>query len=149
MVRRQLHPNWTAIYDDQEAASEEERATRKELFVGHGEDAIPAGRRLIEEIFLAAFPIGAGWAVAGPFVQNGLERVLRVFPAALAVELMGLLEKIETVTHFPRGAVNGVFRGAADEFVDGHRLELAFHADEIELAKDEAVVLGGGIRGFV
>ena len=78
MVRRQLHPNWTAIYDDQEAESEKERAMRQALFVGHGEDAIPAGRRLIEEIFLAALPIGAGWAVVGPPIENGLERFLGV-----------------------------------------------------------------------
>src|SRR5712691_6569611 len=134
MVRRQLHPNWTAIYDDQEAASEEERAKRQALFVGHGEDAIPAGRRLIEEIFLAALPIGEGGAVIGPLVQNGLERVLRVLPAAPAVELVGLLKKVDALTHFVRGAVSGIFRSAADEFVNGYRLELA---------------LGGGIRGFV
>jgi hypothetical protein len=29
------------------------------LFVGHGEDAVPAGGRLLEEIFLAALPVGA------------------------------------------------------------------------------------------
>src|SRR6266446_1691023 len=97
------------------------RPTRKALFVSHGEDAIPAGRRLIEEIFLTALP----------------------------VELMGLLEEIEASTYFVRGAVNRVFGGAADEFVDGNRLELAFYADEIEFAKDETVILGCGIRGFV
>src|SRR5882762_2172549 len=125
------------------------RGTGQALFVSHGENAIPAGRRLIEEIILAALPIGAGRAVAGPFVENGLERFLRVFPAALAVEFMGPLEEIETVTHFARGAVNRVFSGAADEFVNGNRLEFAFHADEIEFAEDVAIVLGGGIRGFV
>src|SRR5260370_7963993 len=102
--------------------SADEWATRQVIFVGQGEDTIPAGRRLIEEIFLAALPIGAGWAVVGPFVQNGLERVLRVFPAAPAVELMGLLEKMDTVTHFVRGAVHRVFRVPATQFVDGHRL---------------------------
>jgi len=70
-------------------------------------NAIPAGRGLIEEIILAALPIGAGRAVAGPFVENGLERFLRVFPAALAVEFMGPLEEIETVRTSP-GAVNRV-----------------------------------------
>src|SRR5260370_42083127 len=126
-----------------EGRSEEECAARKALFVGNGEDAIPAGRRLIEEIFLAAFPIGAGWAVIGPLVQNDLERFLRVFPAALAVEFMGLLEEIEAGAHFVRGTVNRVFSGAADEFVDRDRLKLAFHAYEIEFAKDVAIVLGG------
>jgi hypothetical protein len=43
------------------------------LFVGHGEDPVPAGRGLIEEVFLASLPIGAGRAVLGPLVQNGLE----------------------------------------------------------------------------
>src|ERR1700704_5119360 len=143
MVRRQPHPNWTAIYNDREAMSKEEFATRQVLFVGHGEDAVPTGRRLVEEIFLAALPIGAGWTVIGPLVQNGLEGVLCVLPVSLAVELMGLSKKIGAHTHFVWGAVNRVFGGAADEFVDGHRLELAFHADEIEFAKDEAVVLGG------
>src|SRR6266403_2008355 len=125
------------------------RPTRKALFVSHGEDAIPAGRRLIEEIFLTALPIGAGRAVIGPLVENSLEGFLGVFPAALPVELMGLLEEIEASTYFVRGAVNRVFGGAADEFVDGNRLELAFYADEIEFAKDETVILGCGIRGFV
>src|SRR6266436_6246079 len=125
------------------------RPTRRALFVSHGEDAIPAGRRLIEEIFLAALPIGAGGAVIGPLVQNGLEKVLRVLPAAPAVELVGLLKKVDALTHFVRGAVSGIFRSAADEFVNGYRLELALDADEIELAEKEAVALGGGIRGFV
>ena len=62
---------------------------------------------------------------------------------------MGPLEEVEPVAHFVRGAVNRVFGGAADEFVDGNRLELAFYADEMEFAKEEAVVLGGRIRGFV
>src|SRR5258708_39230572 len=53
-----------------------------------------------------SLPIGAGWAVVGPLVQNDLERFLRVFPAALAVEFMGLLEEIEAGAHFVRGAVN-------------------------------------------
>src|SRR5437016_9541892 len=123
MVRRQLHPNWTAIYDDQEAMGEEERAMRQALFVGHGEDAIPAGRRLIKEIFLAALPIGAGRAVFGPAVENRLKRFLGVFPATLPIELPGLLEEIEASTHFLRGTVNRVFGGAADEFVDADRLE--------------------------
>ena len=88
---------------------EEERAMRQALFVGHGEDAIPAGRRLIEEIFLAALPIiGAGWAVVGPPIENGLERFLGVLPSAFPVELMGPLEEIEPVVHFVRGAVNRV-----------------------------------------
>src|ERR1700730_320228 len=108
--------------DDGEGRRKEECAMQQALFVGHGEDANPAGRRLIEEIILAAFPIGAGWAVVGPLVENGLERLLRVFPAALPVEFMGPLEEIDTVTHFVRRAVNRVFSGAADEFVDGNRL---------------------------
>jgi len=83
-------------------------ATRKALFVGHSENAVPSGRRLIEEIFLTALPIGAGWAVIGPLVENGLERFLGVFPAALSVEFMGPLEEIEASTYFVRGAVNGV-----------------------------------------
>src|SRR6202140_3131980 len=122
---------------------------RKALLVGHGEDAIPAGRGLVEEIFLAALPIGARWAVIGPTIENGLERFLGFFPTALPVQFMGLVEEIEASAYFVRGAVNRVFGGAADEFVDGNRLELAFHADEIEFAKDETVVLGGRIRGFV
>src|SRR5260370_2839533 len=84
-----------------EGRNEEMGAARKALFVGHGEDAIPAGRRLIEEIFLAAFPIGAGWAVVGPLVQNDLERFLRVFPTSLPVEFMGLSEEIEAGGPFP------------------------------------------------
>src|SRR5260370_7612381 len=92
-----------------EGRNEEMRAARKALFVGHGEDAIPAGRRLIEEIFLAAFPIGAGWAVVGPLVQNDLERFLRVFPPALPVEFMGLLEEIEAGGALVHGRLKPVF----------------------------------------
>src|SRR6202521_4642631 len=132
------HPNWTANRDDAEGLQGEGCATWQVLFVGHGEYPVPAGRRLIEEIFLAAFPISARRAVIGPLVQNGLERFLGVFPAALAVEFMGRLEELEAVTHFVRGAVNRVFRGAANKFVDGHRLELAFYTNEIQFAKDVA-----------
>src|SRR5258708_18730764 len=56
-----------------------------------------------------SLPIGAGWAVVGPLVQNDLERFLRVFPAALAVEFMGLLEEIEAGAPLLPGAVDRAF----------------------------------------
>ena len=136
MVRRQLHPNWTAIYDHQEAVGEEERAMRQALFVGHGEDAIPAGRRLIEEIFLAALPIGAGRAVFGPPVESDLERFLGVSPAAFAVELMGLFEQIQAAAHFVRGAVNGVFSRAAENSVYGTPEEVRTRLDLFQQARE-------------
>jgi len=62
---------------------------------------------------------------------------------------MGLMEEVEAMANFVRSAVDGTLRGTADELVDAHRLELAFHANEIELAENEAVALGGGVRSFV
>src|SRR5713101_7089730 len=79
------------------------------------------------------------------FVGHGED----AFPAALAIELMGLTEEVEAVANFVWSAIDGALRGKADEFEDGYRLELAFHANEIEFAEDEAVVLDGGVRGFV
>src|SRR5580692_5363618 len=112
--------------------------------MGHGKDAVPAGRRFIEEIVLTALPVGPRGAVVGPLVQNGLEGFLRVFPATLAIELVGLAKNLDTLAHFFGSPVSGILRGAADEFVDGDGLEFAFHANEIKLAKEEAVGLGGG-----
>src|SRR5712691_12557568 len=149
MSHARTHPNWTPIHGERDEARLGNCATWVTLFVGHCEDAGPARRRLIEEIFLAPLPIRTRGTVIGPFVQNVLERFLRVFPAALAIELMGLMKEVEAVTNFVRSAVDRVLRGATNEFVDGHRLELAFHANEIELEEDEAVVLHGRVGGFV
>src|SRR5713226_10124132 len=100
------------------------------LLVGHGEDAVPPGWRFVEEIFLAALPIGAGWTVVGPFVQNDLERSLRVLPTALAVELVGLLKEGDALAHFAWGAISRVLRSAANKLVDGHRSEE--HTSELQ-----------------
>src|SRR6267154_4655333 len=132
-----------------ERTKEGSKTARQTLLVGHGEDAVPPGWRFVEEIFLAALPIGAGWTVVGPFVQNDLERSLRVLPTALAVELVGLLKEGDALTHFAWRAISRVLRGAANKLVDGHWLELAFHADEVEFAKDVAVVPGGEVGSFI
>ena len=62
---------------------------------------------------------------------------------------MSLVKEVEALTHFVWGAINRVFRGAANEFVDGHWLKLALHADEVKFAKDVTIFLGGRIGGFV
>ncbi len=117
--------------------------------MGHGEDAIPAGRRFVEEVVLTALPVRTRGAVIGPLVQDDLKRFLRVFPPALTVEFVSLAKELKTLAHFFCRSVGGILRGAADEFIDDDWLELALHADEIEFAKKEAVVLGGGVAGFV
>jgi len=61
---------------------------------------------VLEEIFLAALPIGAGWTVVGPFVQNDLERFLCVLPAAACVELVGLVERGECAGPLVWRAIN-------------------------------------------
>ncbi len=64
----------------------------------HGEDAIPGGGRLVEEIVLAAFPIHARRAVVGPTIEDGLEGVLGLGPLALEVEVAGLGESLQSAT---------------------------------------------------
>jgi hypothetical protein len=51
--------------------------------VSHRKNAIPVGRRLVEKIFLAAFPVSAGRAFVWPLIENGFERRLCVEPATL------------------------------------------------------------------
>src|SRR5260370_16546451 len=148
MSHARSHPNWTPIQGEREESREDNCVTRLTLFVGHREDAMPAGRRLIEEVFLAPLPIRARGTIIGPFVQNALERFLSVFPAALAIELMGLTEEVEAVANFVWSAIDRALRGKADEFEDGYRLELAFPANEIRFWEVEAVVLHGSAGCF-
>src|SRR5260370_13424380 len=113
MSHARTHPNRRTIHGERDEAREENCVTRLTLFVGHREDAIPAGRRLIEEVFLAPLPIRARGTIIGPFVQNALERFLSVFPAALAIELMGLTEEVEAVGKDVRSAEYGGRRDKA------------------------------------
>src|SRR5260370_7403958 len=91
-----------------ERTKEGSKTARQTLLVGHGEDAVPPGWRFVEEIFLAAFPIGAGWTVVGPFVQNDLERFLRVLPTPLAVEFAGVFKDADALAYFVSGALHTV-----------------------------------------
>src|SRR5271168_5266369 len=59
------------------------------LFVGHGENAVPAGGWFVEEVFLATLPVGTRRTIVLPFVEHGLEGFLRGGPLALAVEFPG------------------------------------------------------------
>src|SRR6266568_7551776 len=117
--------------------------------MGHGEDAVPGGRRLFKKIVLAALPVGAGWAVVGPLVEDGLERALRSLPLAVAVKHASFLETFETRSHFFRSAIDGIFAGAADKLADGYRLELALDANQVQFAKHEAAVLRFLVGGFI
>jgi len=109
--------------------------------VRHGKDAIPPRRGFVKEIVLATLPVSARGAVVRPFVQAGLKGFLRVFPTAVPVEFASLLEEIEARTNFVRRSVNRILSDAADEFVEGDRLEFALYADEIEFTEDEAILL--------
>src|SRR2546425_1001585 len=62
------------------------------LFVRHGEDAVPAGRRLVEEILLAAFPVGARGPVVRPIFQHLLEHRLGIRPASTSIKSARLCE---------------------------------------------------------
>src|SRR5882762_1561390 len=65
------------------------------LFVGHGEDAVPIRRWLIEEVVLATFPVGAGGSVVRPLIENGLKGGLGVEPFAVLIERAGQAKAIE------------------------------------------------------
>src|SRR5713226_6562606 len=119
------------------------------LLVGHDEDPIPAGGRLVEEIFLAALPVGARGSLRGPFVQNCLECLLGFFPLARPVEITAPQEKLQASAEFVGGAVDAWFADAANELIDGNRLKLANYADKIQLAKEEPAVADSGVSGFV
>src|SRR6267154_4521953 len=108
MAHATLHPIWPPIWSKKVCLSKQEGAVREVLFVGHREDAVPARGRLIEEILLAALPIGAGRTVIGPLVENDLEGFLRILPAALAVELVGLPEELDPHAHFVGAAVHRI-----------------------------------------
>src|SRR6266849_67632 len=119
------------------------------LLMGHGEDAVPSGGRLIEEILLAAFPIHAGGSIFRPFLQKLLEVLLRFLPPAAVVEVAGARELFETQTQRVRCAINPQFRFASDELVDGYGLEFAFDTHQVEFTKNETAGLGRIIRRFV
>src|SRR5713226_5545760 len=73
------------------------------LLMGHGEDAVPSGGRLIEEILLAAFPIHAGGSIFRPFLQKLLEVLLRFLPPAAVVEVAGARELFDHNAGISRG----------------------------------------------
>src|ERR1700674_2432709 len=127
----------------------EGRWLRNSLLVGHGEDAVPAGGRLVEEIVLAALPVGARWAIIGPSVENRLESFLRFFPLTLPVEVMGALEDFKARAHLIGSAVDAGLAGAADELVDDNRLQLAFDADQVPRATHKAVGPNRGVSRFI
>src|SRR5260370_23110704 len=114
------------------------------LLMGHGENAVPARWRFVKKIFLTTLPVGACRAVAGPLVKNGLERGLGVQPAALLEERASLVKTIEAGLRVGRKIGCG-----GDQFIDDDRLQFAFHADEIQFAKNEARVFCCEVGGFV
>src|SRR6266403_2777303 len=114
------------------------------LFMGHREDAVPGGWGFVEKILLTTLPIGARRAVVGPLVKNGLESGLSIEPATLLEECTGVTKTIEAGLRVGRKIGSG-----GDQFVDDDGVQLALHAEEIELAKDEARVFCCEIGGFV
>src|SRR6266851_8003447 len=114
------------------------------LLMGHGENAVPAGWRFVKKIFLTTLPVGACRAVVGPLVKNGLERGLGVQPAALLKERASLVKTIEADLRVGRKIGCG-----GDQFVDDDGLQFAFHANEIQFAKNEARIFCCEVGGFV
>src|SRR5882724_6038104 len=102
------------------------------LFVGHGEDAVPIGGRFVEEVVLAAFPVGAGGSVVRPLIEDGLKGGLGIKPFALLIESAGLEETIKASLR-----VRGESFAQAKQFVDDHGFKFAFDTNEIEFAKNE------------
>src|SRR5689334_19586059 len=98
---------------------------RKNLLVGHREDAVPTGGRLVEKIFLTAFPVSARRAVVGPLIENGLKRRLSLEPVALPKQNASFVKTIEADL-----CVGGKIGRGGDQFVDDDGLQLAFHANE-------------------
>src|SRR5260221_886264 len=105
------------------------------LFVGHREDAVPIRRWLVEEVVLAAFPVGAGGSVVRPLIENGLKGGLGVEPFAVLIERASLAKTIEA-----RLGVGSDRFAQTKQFVDDHGLHLACNADEIEFAENETRV---------
>src|ERR1700756_192650 len=101
--------------------------------MSHGEDAIPTGWMLVEKIFLTALPVSACRTVIGPLIEDRLEHGLSLEPAALPEECASFLKTIEAGSR-----VGGKIARGGHQFIDDDRLQLAFHADEIEFAKNEA-----------
>src|SRR6201984_553650 len=112
--------------------------------MSHGEDTIPTGWRLVEKIFLAALPISACRSVIGPLIEDRLERGLSLEPAALLKECTSFLKTIEAGSR-----VGGKIGRGGHQFVDDDGLQLAFHADEIEFAKNEAGIFRCEVGRFV
>src|SRR5271155_3611581 len=90
------------------------KRTSARLFVGHGEDAVPAGWGFVEEVILAALPIGARGAVTLIFGEHHFEGFLRVGPLALAVEFAGIAEIVNAGLRLFGRAVARDFAGVAD-----------------------------------
>src|ERR1700758_2186469 len=111
IVTRNWLPNWLVFLGGTLTI------TLQKLFMIHGENAIPIERRLVEEIFLATFPVGAGRAVCGRCIKNGLESLLRKIPLACTVERPRSCEAREK---FRR--LRGNLRASANQFENRDRL---------------------------
>src|SRR6266478_8040303 len=89
-------------------------------------------------------PIGARRALVGPLIENGLESGLSIEPATLLEQSASVTKTIKEGLRVGRKIGSG-----GDQFVDDDGLHLAFHADEIEFAKNEAGVFRREVGGFV
>src|SRR5579859_3697992 len=129
-VTANLVPNWLVFFRG------EVNDYFENLFMIHRENAVPVERRFVEEIFLAAFPVGAGRAICGRRIKNGLESLLRKIPLACAVERPRSREAREK---FRR--LRGNFFTSANQFENRDWLQLAFDANQVEFAKDKMRIL--------
>src|SRR6266478_986259 len=93
---------------EQKCGGVPEQSSKLSLLVSHDEDAVPSRGWFVEEIVLAALPVGARRAFIGPLVENDLKCFLRFRPLALAVEQASLLEKRNARAHIFRGTVDGI-----------------------------------------
>jgi hypothetical protein len=115
-----------------------------ELLVGHGEDAIPIGGRLVEEIFLTVLPVGASRAVVGPLIEKGLKGGLGIEPMARLEESASFAKAVHVCVD-----IGGDSGGGADEFINDDRLGFSLDANEIEFTEDEIGIFGREVGGFV
>src|SRR5579885_2747967 len=96
------------------------------LLMRHRKNAVPAHRRLIEQILLAPLPVHPGRSILRPLAENPFKRLLRFLPLSVLVKHP---RRREFFYPFQQLRVTRLFfelRSLPQQFVNYHRLQLAF-----------------------